>query len=94
MSAQKIQLLSVGLANLGLVMGLCAAWYWWRASRIPVVPKWGSIEPLDPAQALAGWVVAINEASSQSGRLNAIAAVLSGLAVVTSTFAGWLLTLQ
>jgi hypothetical protein len=89
MNTQHWHLLSIGLANLGLVLGIVAAWYWWRASRISIIPSWGTREPLDPVQALAGWIVALNQAAELSGTLNTKAAVLSGAAVVASTFAGW-----
>jgi hypothetical protein len=89
MSAEKWHLLSIGLANLGLVLGILAAWYWWRASRVAIIPLWGAREPVDQSQALAGWIVGINEAAEVSGKLNTIAALLSGAAVLVSTLAGW-----
>lgn len=93
MSTQEWHLLSIGLANLGLVMGILAAWYWWRASRVAIIPLWGAREPLDQTQALAGWIVGLNQAAELSGKLNTIAALLSGAAVVASTLAGWIGTL-
>ena len=93
MSSQQIHLLSIGLANLGLILGVLAAWYWWRASRIQIRPVWGMREPIDQTLAIAGWIAGINSAAEQSGRLNTIAAILSGAAVLASTFASWFGTL-
>jgi hypothetical protein len=70
-----------------------SAWYWWRSSRIQIQPVWGTREPIDQAQAIAGWIAGINIAAEESGKLNTIAAILSGAAVLMSTFAGWLGTL-
>ena len=89
MNAEHWHLLGIGFANLGLLVGFLAAWYWWRASRIAIIPQWGAREPLDQAQSLAGWIVGINAAADASGKLNSLAAVLSGAAVVFSTLAGW-----
>jgi hypothetical protein len=94
MNAERWHLLSIGLANLGLVIGILAAWYWWRASRVTIIPVWGGIEPKDLYLSLEGWVAGINHAAAQSGQLNTIAAVLSGIAVVASTLAGWVGTLS
>ena len=93
MNAERWHLLGFGLANLGLILGILAAWYWWRASRVTIMPQWGYREPVDQAQALAGWIVGINTAAEISGKLNTLAAVFSGAAVVTSTLAGWLSSL-
>lgn len=90
MDSEHWHLLGIGFANLGLVLGIFAAWYWWRASRVTIIPQWGDREPVDQAQALAGWIVGINAAADVSGKLNTLAAVLSGAAVVSSTLASWL----
>ena len=93
MNATHWHLLGLGFANLGLILGILAAWYWWRASRVTIIPPWGEREPLDRTQALTGWIVGINTAAEISGKLNTAAAVLSGAAVVTSTLGGWLSSL-
>jgi hypothetical protein len=93
MSAERWHLLSVGLATLSLLIGVLAAYYWWQASRVAIVPVWGEREPLDQTQALAGWVAGFNRAAELSGSLNKTAAILSGCAVVGSTIAGWVGTM-
>lgn len=58
-----------------------------------IIPVWGDREPLDETQALAGWIVGINKAAEISGKLNTIAVVLSGIAIIISTAAGFVGTL-
>jgi hypothetical protein len=94
MNAERWHLLSIGLANLGLLIGIMAAWYWWRASRVTIIPVWSDKEPIDQTLALAGWIAGINQAVELSGKLNTVAAVLSGAAVVVSTLGGWIGTLS
>lgn len=90
MSVERWHLLSIGLANLGLILGIVAAYYWWKASQVTAIPAWGTSAPADPHLELAGWVAALNDAAALSGALNSKAALYSGAAVVVSTGAGWL----
>lgn len=73
------------LAVAGFVVGLAAALYWWKASRIDAAPVWGDREPVDPMQSQAGWIAGMLSASSEAARLNQWAALLSGVAVLLST---------
>jgi hypothetical protein len=88
--------LSIGAA----VCGLCSGWLWYQASRISITPMWskgGGLEPLDPSQSNAHWIVALLETVEQSSRMNRIAAlwtaaaaVLGGAALIVSTVTDWL----
>jgi hypothetical protein len=87
---------SLGLAVTGLVVGLLAARYWYRSSKIEVDPGWAigdpndeadalrPIEPVESSQANADWIVAVLKASTKSSDLNREAAILTAWAVVLS----------
>jgi hypothetical protein len=87
---------SISLAVAGLAVGLCAAGYWLKASKIEIDPGWRSgpatspadalkpIKPTDPQQAQGNWIVATITAACESARLNKVAARLTAAAVVLS----------
>ena len=93
---------AIALAIAGLVLGLIAAWYWFRSARVPLVLPEGkacdpnAIEPVELDLKVLTWHVeqlqanqatweAQVRASREIGRLNAIAAVLTALALIVST---------
>jgi hypothetical protein len=77
---------SVGIAVLSLGAGLIADWYWYKASRVQVVPFWqndtGVMEPLDVGQGNTAWIMAQLQTTQKSGRLNGIAALWTAVAVI------------
>jgi len=79
---------AVLLAIAGFVVGLAAAWYWLRASRIDAVPVWADREPVDPMMSQAGWIAGLLVAANESARLNKCAAKLTAVAVVLATSSG------
>lgn len=76
------------LALAGFAVGILAARYWLRASRVDASPVWGDREPADPVMSHAGWIVGLLQAASESARLNRHAAVLTAVAVVLTTGSG------
>ena len=78
------------LAITNLITGLIAAVYWLRGSRIVPLPFWaqfGQIEPVNREAANESWIVAQLQAASDSGRLNAIAAIWTAVAVIVGCLA-------
>jgi len=85
---------SVGLAILGLISGLCAAYHWLKASKIEVDPGFRSgpiqsatdaARPVESGDSLTSticWTTANMVAFTDSAYLNAIAARLTAVAVV------------
>ena len=81
-----MKLASVLLAIIAFLAGLRAAYLWYRASRVQIIPMWiqdGRIEPVAPGQAQAEWIVALLETATKSGDLNRLSALqLAGDVVV------------
>jgi hypothetical protein len=82
------------LTWLSLVAGLVAARYWYRASKVFVVPMYataGGIEPVDPVQSGASWTGGILLTVEKTGRLNKIGALWTaasiGLGAIANTAA-------
>ena len=77
---------SIILSVLAFVVGLAAAWYWFRASQVK--PMWFdavSSEPEMLASAAAGNVASQFLAASEAARLNKLAAILTAIAVFLGT---------
>lgn len=83
-----MRVVALFLAVSGFAVGLVAAGYWLRASRVGTVPVWGDMEPVDPVMSQGGWIAGLLQASSESARLNQRAAVLTAVAVVLTTGSG------
>ena len=84
----SLKLAAIIVAIVAFIAGIRAAYLWYRASRVQIVPMWvkdGRIEPVNPGQAQAEWTVATNEAVSKSGELNRGAAKWTAAAVALST---------
>ncbi|HEY1903040.1 MAG TPA: hypothetical protein VGG56_11435 [Terracidiphilus sp.] len=80
---------SVGFAFAALVVGLRAAQYWLKASKVDVVPVWPDgpqalMEPVEPEQSQRGWITATIEAVKLSSDLNKRAARWTAAAVILS----------
>ena len=74
---------SLIVAALACGTGLWAAYLWWQASRIPVVPVW-QVEPGETMASMEGWIVATMDAFGKSGVKNASAAFWTGGSVALS----------
>ncbi|HKV28163.1 MAG TPA: hypothetical protein VJN90_07820 [Candidatus Acidoferrales bacterium] len=81
---------AIGCAIVGLILGLLAARYWFRSSKVAAEPAWAepTAEPVDLEDKNSDWIAAILDASKKSAAFNQRAAVLTGYAVVLSAFAG------
>lgn len=75
-----MQIVSLAAAAAACGTGLRAAYLWWQASRIPVVPAW-YVKPGEAEASMQGWIAALLEMSSKSGTQNAAAAVCTGVSV-------------
>ncbi|WP_369929889.1 hypothetical protein [Xanthomonas sp. NCPPB 2632] len=85
-----MQLFLMMIAALACGTGLKAAYLWWRASRIPVMPSW-VVEPGETVASLQGWMAATLDATHNANSKNACAAIwtaasvgLSGIATIIS----------
>lgn len=79
--------LTIFLAFAGLLIGILAAYYWWMASRVqpPALP--GGRDIGIDIGANHDWLKDVESAFNASGRLNSLAAALSGAAVILSSAA-------
>ena len=84
-----MQIVSLAVAAAACGTGLRAAYLWWQASRIPVVPAW-YVEPGEAEASMQGWIAALLEASNKSGTQNAAAAVWTAWSVGLSGVASLL----
>lgn len=75
--------ISVGFAVAGAVMGLFAAGYWYRSSKVPIQPSW-LIEPGDVQLSEMGWMAGMMNAFTTTAKLNSTAALLTAVSVVFS----------
>jgi hypothetical protein len=83
----KMKFASLSFAILALVTGLIAAYYWYQASKVEVVPLWqelGTIEPLGGGD--THWIVGMLKAAQKSGALNKLAALWTAASVALSAF--------
>jgi hypothetical protein len=71
-------------------VGLIAAYYWWLSSQVEYGPKWGlpgtggHIEPVDETSKQIDINTAILEGAKEAGKLNKIAALLTGISLFFS----------
>jgi hypothetical protein len=94
------------LAVAGLVVGLSAAHYWWKASKVEADPGWRGdlsqsaadalrpIRPPDPQLSQEGWLMEILNAARESARLNKTAACLTAVAVLLSALSSVLASVE
>ncbi len=78
---------SIVLAIVAFIAGLRAAYLWYSASKVHVMPFWSdgqSIEPVDPVAAAAHWNVATQQTITKSGTLNQSAAIWTALSIAFS----------
>ncbi|MFM0041138.1 hypothetical protein [Paraburkholderia sediminicola] len=75
-----------------VITGVAAALFSLQSTRVPVVPGWdgiSTIEPVDPAQANAGWTVGLLNANNKSSDLNRKAAWSALAAAVLGALTGF-----
>lgn len=78
---------SIVLAIIAFIAGLRAAYLWYRASKVHVMPFWSdgqSIEPVDPVTAAAHWNIATQKTIAKSGTLNQRGAVWTAISIAFS----------
>ena len=68
-----MKVIGLVFAFIALVTGLIAAYFWSRASMVPIVPTW-KIEPGESDASKQGWQVGTMMAFGKSGELNKLAA--------------------
>jgi hypothetical protein len=68
-----MKVIGLVFAFIALVTGLIAAYFWSRASMVPIVPTW-KIEPGESDASQQGWQVGTMMAFGKSGELNKLAA--------------------
>jgi len=81
----QLKCITALLAFTTLVLGLVAARYWLKASKVETIPQWvksGQIETVIHSQATDDWIVGLLQAGQEAGRLNAIAARWTAAAVI------------
>jgi hypothetical protein len=72
-----VKVIEVLLAVSGCIAGLVSAWYWLKASSVPIEPIWSKYKGVEPgvhSLSQDGWIGGVLEATLESGRLNKIAA--------------------
>jgi hypothetical protein len=85
-----VKLVTAGLALVTLTLGIVAAVYWLRASRVSTDSGW-DFEPAEREQSQDMQIVGLMVAAAESGRLNAIAALWTAAAALSgcvTTFVG------
>lgn len=71
-----------------IITGLIAAYYWYKASRIAVVPSWGITEPGGAQASQMGWIAGMLDAGKKSADLNKTAALLTAISVLFNSVSG------
>jgi hypothetical protein len=96
---KPLNIASIASATAGFVVGLLAAYYWWKASMIEIDPGWrtgvpqstaSALRPIEPADGSseAFWVTATMKTVAESAYLNKRAALLTAMAVVCGALSG------
>ena len=76
-----MKITSIMLAAVAAIAGLIAAGFWLRASKVPIKPMWGGVEPGDERLSQMGWTMGMMQGFSISGDLNAKAARWTAVSV-------------
>lgn len=85
---------SFALALAALITGLLAAWKWYKASGVEIIPVWQQMGVIErPGGDPEGWVVGIMQAAQESSSLNQTAALWTAVSVALSglsaVFSSW-----
>jgi hypothetical protein len=87
--------IAILLATVALLCGLIAAWYWYRASKIPFQPKYAELgDDVSEMDFHGELVTSIMIAVQKTSDLNRIAALWTAVAVVLGGIANLIDTLQ
>ena len=81
----------VVISLLACSTGALSAWYWYKSSRVSIVPIWADkygVEPGDQYASQSGQMAGVIRAASESGRLNKIAALLTAVTVALNVIGG------
>ena len=74
MTLQDIRYINISLAVITLLVSLKAAWEWYKASKVIIVPDW-PVEPGDSQLSEMGWLAATMKAMNTSSELNKTASI-------------------
>ena len=93
-----LKFVSIVLSVFGLIIGLIAAHYWLKASKVAIEPAWqleirGDVNK-NKIKNIMGWVTGNMIAFKKASDLNARAAWLTAVAVVVSLLSSLLSTLS
>ncbi|HEY5364097.1 MAG TPA: hypothetical protein VIJ49_07850 [Aestuariivirga sp.] len=69
--------------------GLFAAYLWYKASKVEVIPAWAKdngFEPVDEDRKHSDWIGGILEATNTSGKLNKTAALWTAGSLILNAF--------
>lgn len=78
-----ISFVATGLGFASLVCGLIAAWYWYKASKIPFAPNYDELpDDVSDIDFHGALVTAVMIAVQKAGSLNRVAALWTAAAVV------------
>ncbi|MEO9169068.1 MAG: hypothetical protein ABI230_11750 [Aestuariivirga sp.] len=80
--------LSIILSLFAFLTGSLAAYFWYKASKVPVVPVYEQLggsgfEPIGGSQ--MDWIVGLLQATHESARLNKIAAIFTAVSVFSGS---------
>lgn len=85
--------IQMALALLAFCAGLMAAWFWYRASTIVVIPlRFSRIEPDAPDSSETDWNSGLLVAGNEAARLNKIASLWTAAAVAIGVLANLIAT--
>ena len=85
-----MKMIGLVFAFITLITGLIAAYFWSRASMVPIVPTW-KIEPGESDASMQGWQAGTMMAFGKSGELNKEAARWTAVAVILQTIGTFIL---
>jgi len=90
-----MQFVAVGLSVASLGCGLIAAWYWYKASKIPFTPSYDKLpDDVSDIDFHGALVTAVMLAVGKAGALNRLAALWTAASVVLGGSAGLIDTLR
>lgn len=82
---KPIRLAFIAVSLLAAIAGLIAAWYWLRASRVPI--ELPDFQPVERDLAQDDWIAAIADNITRASELNAKAARWTAVAVTLGAIA-------
>ncbi|HEX3709518.1 MAG TPA: hypothetical protein VHV56_06480 [Pseudolabrys sp.] len=90
-----MKIIAIWLAAVSLICGLVAAWYWYRASKIPFQPRYSELgDDVSEAEFLGELTTSVMMAVQKTSALNRLAALWTAAAVMLGGAASLIDTLQ